>query len=76
MDVFRFLAMHSTASKLGSDFKARVRTALKYGNPISLDLVLCTRRYMGFEKFVSHWTPLKNEAGEVGWVVVSLGGQE
>jgi PAS domain S-box-containing protein len=76
MDIFRFLATHSTASKLGSDFKARVRTALKYGNPISLDLVLCTRRYMGFEKFVSHWTPLKNEAGEVGWVVVSLGGQE
>ena len=51
-----------------------LKSALKFGNAVSLDLTLCTRRYMGFEKFVSHWTPLKNEAGEVGWVVVTLGG--
>ncbi|KIW66816.1 hypothetical protein PV04_06110 [Phialophora macrospora] len=76
MDIFRFLATHSAASKLGSDFKTRVRAALKSGKPISLDLVLCTRRYLGFEKFVSHWTPLKNEVGEVGWVVVTLGARE
>ncbi|ETI22710.1 hypothetical protein G647_06786 [Cladophialophora carrionii CBS 160.54] len=73
-DIFRFLATHSAGSKLGSDFKTRVRAALKHGSPISLDVVLCTRRYMGFEKFVSHWTPLKNEMGEVGFVVVTLGG--
>jgi hypothetical protein len=33
MDIFRFLATHSTASKLGSDFKARVRTALSTATP-------------------------------------------
>ena len=76
MDIFRFLAQHSPSSKISSDFKSRVKTALKYGNSVSMDLTLCTRRYMGFEKLVSHWTPLKNEVGEVGWVVVSLGGQQ
>ncbi|KAJ9610043.1 hypothetical protein H2200_006373 [Cladophialophora chaetospira] len=74
MDIFRFFATHSPSGKLSSEFKGRVKGALKYGNPVSIDLTLCTRRYMGFEKFVSHWTPLKNEAGEVAWVVVSLGG--
>jgi hypothetical protein len=74
MDIFRFFAIHSPSSKISSEFKSRVKTALKFGNPVSSELTLCTRRYMGFEKFVSHWTPLKNEAGEVGWVVVSLGG--
>ncbi|EXJ58314.1 hypothetical protein A1O7_05739 [Cladophialophora yegresii CBS 114405] len=73
-DIFRFLASHSAGSKLSSDFKARVRAALKHGNAVSLDVTLCTRRYMGFEKFVSHWTPLKGEKGEVGFVVVALGG--
>ena len=74
MDIFRFFAVHSPASKISNDFKSKVRTALKFGNAVSLDLTLCTRRYMGFEKFVSHWTPLKNEAGEVEWVVITLGG--
>ncbi len=74
MDIFRFLATHSPGSKLSSDFKSGVKGALKYGTAVTRDLTLCTRRYMGFEKFLSHWTPLKNEAGEVSWVVVSLGG--
>jgi hypothetical protein len=49
---------------------------------VSLDAQLCTSRYRGFEKFVVHWTPLKgakeegNKDGEVGWVVVTLGGGE
>lgn len=43
------------------------------GNPISLDLTLCTRRYMGYERFVAHWTPLKNEVGDVGFVACTLG---
>jgi hypothetical protein len=76
MDIFRFLATHTPNSKLPSDFKSRVRTALKGGNAVSMDITLCTRRYMGFEQFVSHWTPLKTETGEVGWVVVSLGGMQ
>ena len=76
MEIFHYLALHSPASKVSSDFKSRVRTALKYGNAVSVDMTLCTRRYVGFEKFISHWTPLKNEVGEVCWVVVSLSGTQ
>jgi len=50
-----------------------VRAALKLGNAISVDLIMCTRRYMGFEKFATHWTPLKNEAGELAFVILTLG---
>lgn len=72
MDIFRFLSAHSQ-SKLSGEFKTRVRSALKVGNAVSLDLTLCTRRHMGYEKFASHWTPLKNEAGEVAFVICALG---
>ncbi|EXJ92760.1 hypothetical protein A1O3_01312 [Capronia epimyces CBS 606.96] len=72
VDVFRFLSAHSP-TKLSGDFKTRVRMALRKGAAISLDLTLCTRRYMGYEKFAVHFTPLKNEVGEVGFVVCTLG---
>lgn len=72
MDIFRWLSVHS-ASKLSSEYKSRVRAALKLGNAISVDLTMCTRRYMGFEKFATHWTPLKNEAGELAFVILTLG---
>ena len=29
---------------------------------------------MGFEKFLTHWTPLKDEGGKVEFVVLTLGG--
>ena len=70
-DVFKFLTKHSSAG-LGRDYKSRVKTAMKAGSAISLDLGLCTRRYMGFEKFVIHWTPLKDERGDVGFLVLTL----
>ncbi|KAK5062497.1 hypothetical protein LTR84_004570 [Exophiala bonariae] len=73
MDIFRWLSVHS-ASKVSSEYKSRVRTALKMGNAVSLDLTMCTRRFMGFEKFATHWTPLKNEAGEIAFVILTLGG--
>lgn len=72
MDVFRFLSMHAK-SKLGSEFKSRVRSALKMGQAVSMDVTLCTRRFMGYERFATHWTPLKNEANEVGFVILTLG---
>ncbi len=73
VDIFRFLSAHSP-TKLGGEFKARVRTALKAGHAVSLDLTLCTRRHVGYERFAVHWTPLKNEAGEVAFVICTLGG--
>jgi hypothetical protein len=73
MDIFKFFATHCPGSKLQTDFKTRVKAAMKYGHAVSLELTLCTRRYMGFEKFMSHWTPLKNEYAEVTWIVLTLG---
>ncbi|OQN95244.1 hypothetical protein B0A48_18623 [Cryoendolithus antarcticus] len=74
-EIFRFLANHGAGS-VRSEFKAAVKSNLKMGQPISLDLKLCARPYMGFEKFVLHWTPLKNERGEVQWVVLTLGNEQ
>jgi hypothetical protein len=71
VDVFRFLNHH--AHSLSRDFKSRVKSALKVGAAVSLELSLCTRQYHGFEKFVTHWTPLKDEKGKVCFVVLTLG---
>ena len=71
-DIFRFLAQH-TLNNLPRDYKSRVKTAIKNGMPVSLDLMLCTRRHMGFEKFVTHWTPLKDEEGKTEFMVITLG---
>jgi phototropin len=72
IDAFKFLATHSDGS-LPSGFKNKVRTSLKMGQAVSVDLSMCTRRYMGFERFVVHWTPLKGEDGNVAWVVATIG---
>ena len=66
---------HSTGS-VSWDFKSSVKSALKQGNPISLDLKLCAKPYMGFERFATHWTPLKDEVGTVSWVVLTLGNEQ
>ncbi len=73
-DIFRFLASRSPG-KVSSEYKSRVRSALKVGNAISMDLTLYTRRGMvpGSERFAVHWTPLKNDDGVVAFVVVTLG---
>ena len=78
-DVFKFLAQHSSSASLPSGFKGKVRDALKRGSAVSVELTLCTKRYMAFERFAVHWTPLKdaggkNGEGEVQWVVITLGG--
>lgn len=74
-DIFRFLANHGSGS-LSWDFKSTVKSALKMGQAVSLDLKLCARPYMGFERFVLHWTPLKDENGAVVWVVLTLGNEQ
>jgi hypothetical protein len=71
VDVFRFLANYTDS--LSRDFKSRVKNALKVGQAVSVDLALCTRQYHGFEKFVTHWTPMKDEKGHVTFVVLTLG---
>lgn len=61
-DVFRFLGLHMLSKQ--SDYKARVRNAIRAGVPVSTALRLQTKRsavFRGDEAFVAHWTPLKDE---------------
>lgn len=74
-DVFRFLANHGSGS-LSWEFKSSVKGALKVGNAITVECKLCARPYMGFEKFLLHWTPLKDEQGGVQWIVLTLGNEQ
>lgn len=74
-DVFKFLANHGTGS-ISWDMKSAVKGALRAGRPISLDLKLCARPYMGFERFVTHWTPMKDESGAVAWIALTLGNEQ
>lgn len=71
-DIFKFLAQHAS-NGLPRDYKSRVRSSVKAGRAISLEATLSTRRQMGFEKFATHWTPLKNDRGETGFIVLTLG---
>ena len=72
VDVFRFLSQHAQGS-LSREYKYTVKNSLRLGAAISLDLSLRTKRFMGFERFACHWTPLKDETGNVVFVVLTLG---
>jgi hypothetical protein len=74
VNVFSFLEQH--AVNISRDFKSRVKTCLKAGQPVSLDLNLSTRKFMRYIKFATHWTPLKDEEGKVSYVVVTLGSSQ
>jgi hypothetical protein len=74
VNVFSFLEQH--AVNISRDFKSRVKTSLKAGQPVSLDLNLSTRKFMRYVKFATHWTPLKDEDGQVCYVVVTLGSSQ
>lgn len=71
-DIFKFLSQY-TSSGLARDYKSRVKSAMKSGAAISLDLSLCTRRIMGYEQFLTHWTPLKNDTSTVAFAVLTFG---
>lgn len=74
-DIFKFLIQH-TQNTLPRDFKSIVKNAMRVGQAVSLELTLCTRRRMGFEKFVTHWTPLKDDVGRTEFMVLTLGSVE
>ncbi|KAL8388863.1 hypothetical protein RB595_008985 [Gaeumannomyces hyphopodioides] len=65
------------AGDASPEYKGRVRAALMgQGIPISIEVRMQTRRSAAFrsgERFAAHWTPLKDDTGEVGWVVLTLG---
>lgn len=61
-DVFRFLGHNMIARQ--TEYRARVKNAVRAGIPVSTALRLQTRRsavFRGDEAFVAHWTPLKDE---------------
>ncbi|KAK4897769.1 hypothetical protein LTR27_004541 [Elasticomyces elasticus] len=74
-DIFKFLGNHASGS-LSWEFKNSVKGALKMGQAISLELKLCARPLMAIEKFMLHWTPLKDEVGAVTWIVLTLGNEQ
>ncbi|ETS74171.1 hypothetical protein PFICI_14037 [Pestalotiopsis fici W106-1] len=72
-DVFRFFKQNMISKE--TDYRSRVRSAIRAGSPISVELRLQTRRsakFRGDEVFNTHWTPLKNEKAETHWVVIAL----
>ena len=71
-DIFRALTPYTPAHALKT-FRERVRASVLAGRAISAELQLSTRRSMmmrGNERFVSHWTPLKDEGQRLKYVVV------
>lgn len=74
VNVFSFLEQH--AVNISRDFKSKVKASLKAGQPVSLDLNLSTRKFMRYVKFITHWTPLKDEEGKVCYVIVALGSSQ
>lgn len=72
-NIFKFLGQHTAT--LPREFKSKVKEALKQGQSISASLNLFTLRSLarhGDDKFYTHWTPCKDENGNVKFVVVTL----
>ena len=73
-EVFDLLNRHSAG--MSKDFKNKVRGALKMGRAISAEMSLFLRSKEApgvSQKFLSHWTPLKDEHANVRYIVLTLG---
>jgi phototropin len=86
-DIFKILSEHSSSSSTHKALKVTVKESIRKGNAISVELGLMTGmeiRRGGFtaiadrkvgraeERYVSHWTPLKDEEGRTTWVVLTI----
>ena len=72
-NIFKFLTQHTAT--LPREFKSKVQYSLKHGQAISASINLFTLRSLarrGEDKFFTHWTPTKDENGQVKYVVVTL----
>lgn len=73
-DIFKFLGHHATS--VTKDYRSKVRAALRWGQAISVDIHVSTRRsamFRGDEKFSTHWTPLKDDHAITTFVVLTMG---
>lgn len=87
-DIFKVLSEHSSSSSITKSFKNTVIDNLRVGKAVSVELGLLTgyaEVSSGFgigknktsfkrveERYVSHWTPLKDEAGMVRWIILTI----
>jgi hypothetical protein len=86
-DIFKILGEHSSSSSFHKSLKNTVRDNIKRGAAVSVELGLLTgpeTRRSGFtaiterkvtraeQKYVSHWTPCKDEEGRVSFVIMTI----
>jgi len=86
-DIFKVLAENTMSSSLQKTLRATVRESITRGNAVSVELGLMTgmeTKKGGFgimgdrkivrteEKYVSHWTLMKDEEGRTSWVVLTI----
>ena len=72
-NIFKFLAQYTTT--LPREFKSKVQYALRSGLSISASINLFTLNSLarrGDDKFFTHWTPTKDENGNIKYVIVTL----
>ena len=72
-DIFQVLSQHATS--ISRDFKYKVKEPLAAGRAVSVDISMLEPHAMArrFDvKFVTHWTPLKDEEGEATFVILTL----
>jgi len=85
-NVFKVLSEYSLPSSVQKNLRATVRESIRRGAAVGVELGLMTgieTKRSGFsimgdrkvirteEKYVSHWTPLKDEEGRSSWVVLT-----
>lgn len=86
-DIFKVLGEHATSSSMHKSLKNTVRDNIRRGTAVSVELGLLTgteTRRSGFtaiterrgaraeEKYVSHWTPCKDEEGRTSYVILTI----
>lgn len=74
-EIFRFLSEYAIG--LPRTFKTDVKRSISAGQAISTTIRLPIRRAsamapVGEEKYVTHWTPVKDANGDVSFVVMTL----
>ena len=71
--IFKIMEQH--APSMPRDFKNKIKSSLKAGRAISMDINMVTKKsvvYRRTERLATHWTPLKDENAAVKYVVVTL----
>lgn len=84
-DIFKVLGDHATDQAVPRRYKTTVKESIAKGKAVSLDLGLLTgvvskKGWRGHEaklqraeeKYVTHWTPLKDEEARTGYIVLTI----